>query len=93
MILSISYLILQNEYDNYLSWLLDNHPTQSYKLREQVNDLHNKRVSNPKQLAQTKKEVEKLEAEGKHLLDQNNELRAELKNEAEEAHKHHQPGK
>ncbi|KAF6017801.1 C6orf118 [Bugula neritina] len=47
-----SYILKQikTEYDDYVGWLLDTHPTQSYLLREQVNDLYEKRISNPLQL-------------------------------------------
>ena len=69
----------QAEYDDYVGWLLDTHPTQSHILREQVNDLYDKRVSNPAQLQKVKRDTQELENQGKRLLNVNDKLRADVR--------------
>lgn len=71
-----------------MGWLLDTHPTQSYLLREQVNDLYEKRISNPLQLGQVRKDTEKLEGEGVRLLDLNEKLRVEVREAKESSTRH-----
>ncbi|XP_067946387.1 uncharacterized protein C6orf118-like isoform X2 [Watersipora subatra] len=80
-----SYLLKQikTEYDDYVGWLLDTHPTQSHILREQVNDLYEKGISNPGQLEQVREDTMRLESEGQRLLDINDKLRQDMKKEME----------
>ena len=81
----------QAEYDDYVGWLLDTHPTQSHILREQVNDLYDKRVSNPAQLQKVKRDTQELENQGKRLLNVNDKLRADVR-QAREAEVTSSPG-
>lgn len=84
--------LLQTEYDEYVSWLLDTQPSQSHVLRDQVNDLYDRRVSNPKQLNQARRDTNRLEEEGKKLLELNDKLRDEVKRQRDRASKKVIPG-
>lgn len=75
-----------------MGWLLDTQPTQSHVLREQVTDLYTRRVSNPKQLDQAKRDTNKLEEEGRRLLELNDRLRDDLRKQRDGASKNIVPG-
>lgn len=79
-------------YDEYVGWLLDTHPTQSHILRDQVNDLYSKGVSNPEQLTKVQQETGKLEKDGKRLLETNDKLREDVRKAKDMAARKTSPG-
>lgn len=78
-----THLLLQTEFDEYVDYLLSTKPTQSGVLRDQIDDLYEKRVSNPKQLRHVRRDLNQLEEEGRDLLEKNDILREELRREKE----------
>lgn len=68
----MSLFILQTEYDNYISKLLDKQtPQNSRMLRDQVQQMTNRGTSRPKDLSDAKQKVVTLEEKATSSLEEN----------------------
>ncbi|XP_060568809.1 uncharacterized protein LOC132727379 [Ruditapes philippinarum] len=75
---------IKSEYDNYITKLLDSQtPQHSRLLRDQVQQMSARGTSRPQELGEAKKKVENFEEEAKELLEKNQKLRQQVKEEEE----------
>lgn len=75
---------IKTEYDNYITKLLDSQtPQHSRLLRDQVQQMSAHGTSRPLELGEEKKRVANLEDEARKLLDENQKLRQQVKEEEE----------
>lgn len=68
---SLSCWILQDEYDSYMSYLLDTQKPSQHKVLYHHIDSLSENPSSSDKLKEEKKRVEVLEKEARHLLDEN----------------------
>lgn len=75
---------IKQEYDSYLSRLLNSQSsTQHQVLQEQIENMTQRGTAKPKVLEHTKEKVNKAEQDASHLLQVNQRLRQELRQEKE----------
>lgn len=75
---------IKSEYDNYITKLLDSQtPQHSRLLRDQVQQMSTRGTSRPKELTEAKDRVDRLEKEAKAMLEENQRLREQVKEEQE----------
>ncbi|CAD5119788.1 DgyrCDS8376 [Dimorphilus gyrociliatus] len=72
---------IKEEYDSYLQWLLETHTTRIPILQQQMRNLEERETSRPSRLKEEEDRVKNLEDKAEKILEENENLRAELRKE------------